>query len=153
ARAMRMLLAARRGLALAARRRLALAARRRLALAVLADAVRELGILCIGDHRLVRGHALRVGRCNGRELGAVGEQTGLDRLLGAGVSPLAHTGALADATPQVVELCPAHIPAGGQLDALDLRRVHGEGALDADPEGLLAHGEGLARPVSLALDD
>src|SRR5262249_56943369 len=48
--------------------------------------------------------------------------------------------------------CPAHIAPRRKLDALDLRRVHGEGALDADPEGLLAHGEGLACPVSLALD-
>jgi hypothetical protein len=31
--------------------------------------------------------------------------------------------------------------------------VHGERALDADAEGLLAHGEGLASPMSLTLDD
>ena len=43
-------------------------------------------------------------------------------------------------------------PARGQLDALDLGRVHGEHALDADAEGLLAHGEGLAYAMPLALD-
>ena len=37
--------------------------------------------------------------------------------------------------------------------SLDLRRVHGERALDADAEGLLADGEGLAHALALALDD
>ena len=36
---------------------------------------------------------------------------------------------------------------------LDLGRVHGERALDADAEGLLAHGEGLAHALALTLDD
>src|SRR2546428_108895 len=40
----------------------------------------------------------------------------------------------------------------GQLHALDLGRVHREGALHAHAEGLLAHRERLARPVPLALD-
>src|SRR5437868_3000453 len=47
---------------------------------------------------------------------------------------------------------PAHVAAGGHLDLLDLGRVHGKRPLDAHAEGLLAHGEGLARPVALALD-
>ena len=73
--------------------------------------------------------------------------------LRAGVAALAHAGALADAAAQVVELGPAHVTAGGDLDALDLRRVHGERALHADAEGLLADREGLAHPLALALDD
>ena len=80
------------------------------------------------------------------------QQPGLDRLLRTGVAALAHAGALADAVAQVVELGPPHVAARRQLDALDLRRVHREHALDADPEGLLAHGEGLTRAVALALD-
>ena len=71
---------------------------------------------------------------------------------GPGVAALAHAGALADAVAQVVELRAPHVAARGQLDALDLRRVQREHALDADAEGLLAHGERLARAVALALD-
>ena len=53
---------------------------------------------------------------------------------------------------QVVELGAADVAAGGDLDALDLRRVHGERALHADAEGLLAHGERLPHAGALALD-
>ena len=81
------------------------------------------------------------------------QQPGLDDLLGAGVAALADAGALADALAQVVELRAPHVAAGGDLDLLDLRRVHRERALDADAEGLLADGEGLAGAVALALDD
>jgi hypothetical protein len=81
------------------------------------------------------------------------EQAGLDRLLRPDVAALADAGALADAVAQVVELRAAHVAAGGDLDALDLRRVHGERALHADAERLLADGERLARAVALALDD
>ncbi len=81
------------------------------------------------------------------------EQTRLDDLLGAGVAALAHTGALADTVAQVVELRAPDVAARGELDPLDLRRVQREHALDADPEGLLAHRERLARTVTLALDD
>ena len=35
---------------------------------------------------------------------------------------------------------------------LDLRRMHGERALDADPERVLAHREGLAHALALAFD-
>jgi hypothetical protein len=49
-------------------------------------------------------------------------------------------------------LARAHVAARGDLDPLDLRRVQRERPLDADAEGLLAHGEGLARAVALALD-
>ncbi len=66
---------------------------------------------------------------------------------------LAHACALADAVAQVVQLGPANVAARGQLDALDLGGVQREHALDADPEGLLAHGERLANAMALALDD
>ena len=75
------------------------------------------------------------------------------RLLGAGVAALADAGALADPVAQVVELGATDVAAGGDLDLLDLRRVHGERALDADAERLLADGERLAGAVALALDD
>src|SRR5205807_4139445 len=85
--------------------------------------------------------------------GRLVEQARLDGGLGARVATLAHSRALADALAQVVELGAAHISPGGELDALDLRRVQRKHTLDADAEGLLAHGEGLARAVPLALDD
>src|SRR3954468_23063545 len=82
------------------------------------------------------------------------QQPRLDDLLGLpGVAALAHAGALAHAAAKVVELGPPHVTAGGHLDALDLRRVQRERALDTDAEGLLAHREGLAHALALALDD
>ena len=81
------------------------------------------------------------------------QQPALHDLLRAGVAALAHAGALADAAAQVVELRAADVAAGGDLDPLDLRRVHGERALDADAERLLADREGLAHALALALDD
>ena len=115
----------------------------------------SLGRLCslprsarLGD-RLLGGHAIGVGRAASRLV----QQARLDRLLGAGVAALAHTRALADTVAQVVELRAPHVAARGQLDALDLGRVHREHALDADAEGLLAHRERLARAMTLALDD
>ena len=54
---------------------------------------------------------------------------------------------------QVVELGPAHVAAGGDLEFLDLRRMQRERPLDADAEGLLADGEGLPRARALALED
>src|SRR3954454_23023841 len=81
------------------------------------------------------------------------QQPRLDDLLGLpGVAALAHAGALAHAAAEVVELGPPHVTTGGHLDALDLRRVQRERALHADAEGLLAHGEGLAHALALALD-
>ena len=67
-------------------------------------------------------------------------------------APLGHPSALADLPAQVVELRPPHVAAGGHLELLDLRRVQRERPLDADAEGLLAHGERLARAAALALD-
>jgi hypothetical protein len=81
------------------------------------------------------------------------EQAGHDLLLRTRVAALADAGGLADAIAQVVELGAPDVAAGGDLDALDLRRVHGERPLDADAEGLLADGEGLAHPLALTLDD
>src|SRR5438105_2667376 len=106
-----------------------------------------LGALCFLHHGLVRGHPLGVG-------GAVwlSEQARRDGLLRACVAALAHAGALAHALAQVVELGAAHITTGSELDSLDLGRMHREGALDSDAKGLLAHGEGLAGTMALALD-
>ena len=115
--------------------------------------------------RVVRQAARPVVRCGllhdcllgGQPLGVGGgggllEQSGLDRLLGAHVAALAHACALAHALAQVVELGAANIAARGDLHALDLGRMQGKRALHAHAEGLLAHGEGLARAVALALD-
>ena len=83
----------------------------------------------VGDDALgVDG--LRRGGGLGLELrDRVVQQARLDRLLRADVAALAHAGALADAVAQVVELRAAHVAAGGDLDLLDLRRVHRERAL------------------------
>src|SRR5829696_3451559 len=111
----------------------------------------EIGLLQRLRVDRLAGH-LGVLRRRGLGRGIV-QQAGLDDLLRAHVAALAHAGALADAAAQVVELRPAHVAAGRDLDALDLRRVHGERALHADAEGLLADREGLAHPLALALDD
>src|SRR5262245_48666583 len=99
----------------------------------------------------VAGHLGVLCRRGGRR--GIVEQTGLDDLLRAHVAALADAGALADPAAQVVELGATDVTAGGDLDALDLRRMHGERALHADAEGLLADREGLAHPLALALDD
>ena len=65
---------------------------------------------------------------------------------------LGNAGALADPAAQVVELRPADVAAGGDLELLDLRRVQRKRPLDPDPERLLADGEGLAHAAALALD-
>src|SRR4051812_4779216 len=117
----------------------------------------------LGDGRVVRGLGERllvdgvagnlVVGGSGRLGGGIVQQAGLDDLLRPRVAALANTCALADATAQVIELGAPDIAAGGDLDLLDLRRVHGERALYADAEGLLAHGERLAHALALALDD
>ena len=75
-----------------------------------------------------------------------------DDLLRADVAALADAGALADPAAQVVELGAPDVAAGGDLDPLDLRRVHRERALHADAERVLADREGLAHALALALD-
>src|SRR5205085_2193426 len=70
----------------------------------------------------------------------------------ARVAPLPDPGPLSDTAAQVVQLGAPHIPARGDLDPLDLRRVHRKGPLYPNAEGLLAHGERLAYAVALALD-
>src|SRR4051812_12299865 len=69
------------------------------------------------------------------------------------VLALADASPATDATAEVVELGSADVAAGGHLDALDLRRVHGERALHADAERLLADRERLPSALALALDD
>src|SRR4051794_35982010 len=65
---------------------------------------------------------------------------------------LAHARLPAHLAPQVVQLGAVHVADGADLDPLDLGRVHGERALDAHTEGVLADGERLARALALALD-
>src|SRR5581483_2408531 len=60
---------------------------------------------------------------------------------------------LTHAVAQVVELGAPHITEGHRLDPGDDRRVHGEGALDSDPEADLADSERLAHTGTLTADD
>src|SRR4051812_44189480 len=110
--------------------------------------------LGVSERLLVDGltRYFSVGRCRGLRRRVI-QQAALDDLLRTRVAALAHTGALADAATQVVELRAPDVAAGGDLDLLDLRRVQGERALDTDAEGLLAHREGLTDALALALDD
>ena len=62
-------------------------------------------------------------------------------------------GGLAAQIAQVVQLRAADVAAGDQLDLVQVRGVHREGALDADAEADLADGEGLADAAALAADD
>src|SRR5450759_1601492 len=57
-----------------------------------------------------------------------------------------------DPVAQVVELRPADVAAGRDLDVGDDGRVQGEGALHADPEADLADRERLADPAAFAAD-
>src|SRR4051794_8977162 len=60
---------------------------------------------------------------------------------------------LAPQVAQVVELRAADVTAGDDLDLLDDRRVHREGALHSDTEADLADRERLAQAATLAPDD
>src|SRR5215207_1720876 len=106
----------------------------------------------LGGGRLV-GQLLfaRARRVVGRHRGILDEPR-LDDLLRPGPAALTHPRGAPHPLAQVVELGAADVPAGGHLDALDLRRVHRERALHPDAERLLADREGLARAVALALD-
>src|SRR4051812_43385763 len=53
---------------------------------------------------------------------------------------------------QVVQLGPSHITAHDDLDAVDHRRVHGEGPFDPNAKTDLPDGERLAHPATLAAD-
>src|SRR5712691_8713681 len=64
-----------------------------------------------------------------------------------------HARLLSHFLAQVVQLRAAHVADLHDLDALDLRRVERERALDADAERLLPHRERLADTGALALDD
>src|SRR3954452_3431608 len=61
-------------------------------------------------------------------------------------------GGLAAQLAEVVQLGPAHVTAGHDLDLLDDRGVHREGPLDADAEAHLADGEGLPDAAALTAD-
>src|ERR1700741_4348073 len=70
-----------------------------------------------------------------------------------GLALLLDLGSLAAELAQVVELRAPHVTAAVDLDLRDVRRVHREGALHADAEGDLAHGEGLPDATALPADD
>src|SRR5947209_9548823 len=70
-----------------------------------------------------------------------------------GVALLLDLRLLAAQLAQVVELRPAYVAAGDQLDVVNDRRVHRERPLDADAEAHLARGEGLTHAAALAPDD
>jgi len=83
------------------------------------------------EHRVVCGQAVcigRLGRCACSRPGSTVSS-------GPEIAPLAHPArACRRGVAQVVQLGAPDIAAGRQLDALDLRRVHREHALDADAE-------------------
>ena len=66
---------------------------------------------------------------------------------------LAKTGSLADAVAEIVELGATDTAVTHDLELSDLGAVQGEGALDADAEGNLADGEGLAGTCTAHADD
>src|SRR5947208_5123952 len=66
--------------------------------------------------------------------------------------PLADARALSAALAQVVQLRPPHPAVRHDLDLGDRGRVDRERSLDADAEGDLADGEGLAKPPAPAAD-
>src|SRR5262249_10885408 len=57
-----------------------------------------------------------------------------------------------DLAAEVVQLRPVHVADRGDVDLVDLRRMQRERPLDADAEGVLAHGERLTGAGTLALD-
>src|SRR5207247_1261814 len=65
---------------------------------------------------------------------------------------LPDAGLLPSQLAQVVQLRPANAALGHDLDLGDRRRMQGEGPLDADPEGDLAHGERLAKSAAMTSD-
>ena len=119
-----------------------------------------IGLLRLASRRLL----LAIGRRRVGDLGlgladrdalgvdGLGLRLGDDHLVRDAPAPLGDPGAPSDLVAQVVELRPLDVAAGGHLELLDLRRVQRERPLDAHAEGVLADGEGLARPAALALD-
>src|SRR6478735_4822828 len=69
------------------------------------------------------------------------------------VALLLDLGLLATEVAQVVQLRAADVATGDDLDVVDHRAVHREGALHAHLEADLADREGLAHAVALAADD
>src|SRR5699024_9715074 len=72
-----------------------------------------------------------------------------DLLSRGSLALLANARGLAAQVTQVVELGPAHISTGDDLDLLNGRGVHGEGALNTDAESDLANGKGLTHTRTL----
>src|SRR6187402_1915488 len=78
---------------------------------------------------------------------------GFERKSASAVALLLDLGLLAAEVPQVVELGATHVATGHDLDVVDDRAVHREGALHADLEADLADREGLAHAVTRAAQD
>src|SRR3954469_23790446 len=78
---------------------------------------------------------------------------GCRRSASARLALLLDLGGLAAQLAEVVQLRPADVAAGDDLDPLDDRGVHREGALHADAEADLADGESLADAAALTADD
>src|SRR3954468_324034 len=70
-----------------------------------------------------------------------------------GLPALADLRLLTAQSAEVVQLGPAYVAAGHDLDAVDDRSVHRERPLHANAEADLANGERLAHAATLAADD
>src|SRR3954451_1366741 len=103
--------------------------------------------LLIGDQRTAGWDPPESGR------GYRPGKSGADASAGDRLALLLDLGGLAAQLAEVVQLRPADVTAGDDLDLLDDRGVHREGPLDAHAEAHLAHGEGLADAAALAADD
>src|SRR4051794_41530376 len=75
-----------------------------------------------------------------------------DLRLGRSGALFLHLCGFSDPIAQVVQLCPADVATGGDLDLGDDRRVDREGALDAHAEADLADRERLPGTASLPAD-
>src|SRR3712207_4311218 len=81
------------------------------------------------------------------------KRPGLPRSRAGGAALLLDLRRPAGPLAQVVELGPADVAPGDQLDLGDAGRVDREGPLDADAEGDLADGERLPQAAALAAQD
>src|SRR5581483_4454258 len=97
--------------------------------------------------RSLRGHAASIAPAPARSRGSAAKSTKSLRR-----AELADAGLLADLAAEVVELGAIDVADRADLDLVDLRRVQRERPLDADAEGVLADGEGLAGAGALPLD-
>src|SRR4051812_48309129 len=102
---------------------------------------------------LLIGNSLRPRGTRRAQAGAADPRVSGCRSASDGLALLLDLGGLAAQLAEVVQLGAADVTAGDDLDPLDDRGVHGEGALDTHAEAHLPDGEGLADPAALAPDD